>query len=178
MGSIHGFVCRQWPLLAGLISAAMLAVAHGFEQFGGLAPCVLCLRQREVYWTALTVAVVGFLLQRVSCRPWLVRTVCVALAACFAVGVGFAVYHAGAEWKWWPGPKACASTGATVSAQSMSDLLAGGRVNMPHCDEAPWVFLGLSMAGWNAVVSLGLVVVSLYAAAQRPWVAPPAPITV
>ena len=178
MKAVTGFVLRQWPLLAGLISAAMLGIAHGFETFGGLAPCVLCLRQREIYWVALAVAAIGYLLQRVNCRSWMVRAACFALAACFAVGVGVAVYHAGAEWKWWPGPQACATTGAKASAAGMSELLAGAKVTMPHCDQAAWVFLGLSMAGWNALISLGLTVVSLIAGWKRPWIAPPAPITV
>jgi disulfide bond formation protein DsbB len=177
MDAVKGFALRQWPLLALLISAAMLAIAHGFEQFGGLAPCVLCLRQREVYWVALAIAAVGFLLQRVNVRASFVRAVCIALAICFLVGVGIAAYHAGAEWKWWPGPQACASTGGRASAAAMGDLLAGARMTMPHCDEAAWVFLGLSMAGWNAVISLLLAIMSL-AAARRPWTAPPAPITV
>ena len=60
-GALRPFLAR-WPLVAALVSAAMLAIAHAFERFGGLAPCTLCLRQREVYWVALAVGLVGFAL--------------------------------------------------------------------------------------------------------------------
>ncbi|HYD43997.1 MAG TPA: disulfide bond formation protein B [Phenylobacterium sp.] len=156
-------ILARWPLFAALASAAMLAAAHAFERFGGLPPCTLCLRQREVYWVALAVGLVGFALSR---WPATRRWVAAALAAVFLVGVGVAVYHAGAEWKFWPGPAACASTGGSVSADDLMAALGGG-VKPPACDEALWVFLGLSMAGWNALISLALAALSL-AAARRP----------
>jgi disulfide bond formation protein DsbB len=156
-------ILARWPLFAALASAAMLAIAHAFERFGGLAPCTLCLRQREVYWVALAVGLVGFALAR---WPAMRRWIALALAAIFLVGCGVAVYHAGAEWKFWPGPQACASTGGAVSAGDLMAALGGG-VKPPACDEAAWVFLGLSMAGWNALISLVLAGLSL-AAARRP----------
>jgi disulfide bond formation protein DsbB len=86
-----------------------------------------------------------------------------ALALIFAAGVALAVYHAGAEWKWWPGPTACSSTGGGVDAGQMADLLGGAKIKPPACDTAAWVFLGLSMAGWNALISLKLTILSLLA---------------
>ena len=86
-----------------------------------------------------------------------------ALAAVFAFGVGLAVYHSGVEWKWWPGPTACSGGGGSVSAGQMADLLGGAKIAPPACDKAAWVFLGLSMAGWNALASLGLTALSLLA---------------
>lgn len=156
-------ILARWPLFAALASAAMLAAAHAFEKFGGLPPCTLCLRQREVYWVALAVGLAGLVVWR---WPGTRRWVALALAAIFLAGCGVAVYHAGAEWKFWPGPQACASTGGSVSA---GDLMAAlnGKVKPPACDEALWVFLGLSMAGWNALISLALAGFSL-AAARRP----------
>lgn len=156
-------ILARWPLFAALASAAMLAAAHAFENFGGLPPCTLCLRQREVYWVALAVGLIGFAAWR---WPATRRWVALALTAIFLVGVGVAAYHAGAEWKFWPGPASCASTGGSVSADDLLAALGGG-VKPPACDEALWVFLGLSMAGWNALISLGLAAFSL-AAARRP----------
>jgi disulfide bond formation protein DsbB len=173
MAQLQRLVLRQWPLCAVLASALMLAIAHGFQQFGGLQPCTLCLRQREVYWAALAIGAIGVALQRAPGRPWLVRLVCIALAVVFAVGTGVAVYHAGAEWKWWPGPKACASAGGAVSADAIAAMLGGARIAPPSCDEAAWVFLGLSMAGWNALISLVLAVLSACAACCRPWLMRP-----
>jgi disulfide bond formation protein DsbB len=142
----------------------MLAVAHAFQTFGGYAPCTLCLRQREVYWVAGTVALAGMILVRLTRgRGWRMLANG-ALALVFAAGVALAVYHAGAEWKFWPGPSTCAAGGGgPVSAGDLAGLMAGDKVRPPACDEAAWVFAGLSMAGWNALISLGLVGLSLAA---------------
>ena len=146
----------EWPLWAGLFSAAMLAGAHAFEA-AGYAPCTLCLRQREAHWAILgfaAVAVALRLLLRARMRHGLAAVV---LAVLFSVSAGVAVYHAGAEWKWWPGPTACAAGGGggALSVEDLAGVLSGEtRVKPPACDEAPWVFAGLSMAGWNAALSL------------------------
>ena len=88
-----------------------------------------------------------------------------ALGIVFLVGMGIAIRHAGAEWKWWPGPAACAANRVTVSLDDLNKALAGGRTNMPSCEDAAWRFLGLSMAGWNALFYLKLALWSGAAAA-------------
>ena len=144
---------ERWRLTALVASLAMLATAHAFETFGGLAPCALCLRAREVYWVAAGLALAGMLVTRMRAGArWR-----------WVFGVGLAVYHSGVEWKWWPGPTACSGGGGSVSAGQMADLLGGAKIAPPACDKAAWVFLGLSMAGWNALASLGLTVLSLLA---------------
>lgn len=160
-------VLDRWLFLAALASAAMLAVAHAFQTFGGLVPCELCLRQREVYWTALTLALVSLVVGRFWRAARARRIACALLALIFLFGAGLAAYHAGVEWKWWPGPTTCTGGGA-VSADAMADLLGGKKIRGPSCDKAAWVFLGLSMAGWNALASLALCVISLRAAARSP----------
>jgi disulfide bond formation protein DsbB len=140
-----------WPAAAAAVSAAMLVTAHTFQHFG-FEPCALCLRQREVYWAALAVGLVGFAVARGPYR----RVAALALGALFVTGLAVAVYHSGAEWKFWPGPATCGASISGVSAQAMSDLLGGATVRPPACDEASWRMLGLSMAGWNALVSAGL----------------------
>ena len=157
----------RWPLTAAAASAVLLAIAHAFETFGGLVPCTLCLRQREVYWVALAVGAAGFLLGKVVLPQAVRRTACVLLALIFLYGAGLAAYHAGVEWKWWPGPAACTAGGGAVSADAMADLLKGARFHGPSCDKAAWVFAGLSMAGWNALVSLGLAALSLVALRRK-----------
>ena len=157
----------RWRLCALGASAAMLAIAHAFQTFGGYAPCTLCLRQREVYWTALGLALAFMVVVRLPGGPRWRELTCWVLGLVFAVGVGVAVYHAGAEWKLWPGPTACACSGAGVSAAALEDFLAGAAVRAPACDEAPWVFASLSMAGWNALISLGLVAMSVMAALRE-----------
>ena len=158
-------ILDRWPLCALGASAAMLAIAHAFERFGGLAPCTLCLRQREVYWVAGAVALAGLVLIRLlKGRSWRMLADA-ALALVFAASVATAVYHAGAEWKLWPGPSTCAAGAAgPVSAQDLANLMRGETVKPPACDKAAWVFAGLSMAGWNALISAGLTGLSLAAA--------------
>lgn len=157
----------RWRLCAVVVAAAMLATAHAFETFGGYAPCTLCLRQREVYWTILALGGAFMVVVRMPGGPRWREATCWVLGLAFLVGAGIAVYHAGAEWKFWPGPTACASAGTGVDAGALSAFLAGEKVRPPACDEAPWVFAGLSMAGWNAVISLGLAVLSALAALRE-----------
>jgi len=165
MSSVVRPVLKFWPLAGACASAAMLAIAHGFETFGGLSPCTLCLQQREVYWAALAAGMVGFVLSYVL-RAWVARMADVLLALVFLIGAGIAIYHSGAEWKWWPGPTTC-SGGGSVSAAGLSDFLNGAKFAPPRCDQAAWRMLGLSMAGWNALISLGLACVSLIAALHK-----------
>ncbi len=159
---------RHWPLLALVTSIAMLAIAHAFETFGHLAPCTLCLEQREVYWVAIPVAaaamVAGYYTPLGRLAPYLGG----GLAIVFLIGMALAIYHAGAEWKFWPGPQTCSSTGAKVDPGDIANLLKGAKVSAPRCDEAAWRFLGLSMAGWNALISLKLAFWSGVWAFRRP----------
>jgi len=158
----------RWRLAALLLSAAMLAIAHAFQTFGGYQPCTLCLRQREVYWVAGGLALAFMVLVRMPGCARFRQLTCWILGLVFLVGFATAVYHAGAEWKFWPGPTTCSSAGAgAVSAQAMQDLLQGAKIRPPACDQIVWQFLGLSMAGWNAVASLTLVLLSAAAALRE-----------
>jgi disulfide bond formation protein DsbB len=143
-------------LLAALASGLMLAVAHAFETFGGLAPCTLCLKQREVYWAALGFGLAGAAVYRLTGSERARRGAAAVLTVIFVYGAYLAAFHAGAEWKWWPGPSTCSGAAGTVTLDSMTALLNGAKLKPPRCDEAAWVWLGLSMAGWNCLVSLGL----------------------
>jgi len=72
----------------------------------------------------------------------------------FAWGTYLAVYHAGVEWGFWPGPTACSGTGVAVSFEQLSDINAARVV---PCDKVQWTLFGLSLAGYNAIVSFGIV---------------------
>jgi disulfide bond formation protein DsbB len=164
--SIVTLALNWWPVLAFVASALMLAMAHAFETFGKMAPCHLCLKQREVYWVAGTVALIALVARR---TPWAARVrrpFDLLLAAIFLYGAGLAAFHAGVEWKWWPGPTTCTGGGAAAAGDLLA-MLKGGAVKVPQCDKAAWVFLGLSMAGWNALASLGLAIASLTAGLRK-----------
>ncbi len=169
MATLLRLVLRHWPLTALVSSALMLAIAHAFEKFGGLAPCTLCLRQREVYWAAMAVAAVALVLRRTPLNARTAALMNLALGLVFLYGAGLAAYHAGVEWKWWPGPTACASGGGggTTTTADLQAMLGGAKQSAPACDEAAWVFLGLSMAGWNVLISLKLAVLSVMAALRE-----------
>lgn len=141
----------------------MLATAHGFETFGGLAPCHLCLEQRTVYWTAIGVSLVGLVVSRTAMgarlRPWF----CVLLGLVFLAGAAIAIQQAGAEWKFWSAPEGCSGVHA-ATAGDLARLLENKPMATPRCDQAAWRMLGISMAGWNALISLGLAGFSALAA--------------
>jgi len=158
----------RWRLTSLAACAGLLAVAHGFQTFGGLAPCELCLKQREVYWVTAALALGGMIVVRLPAGARLRQATCWILALGFAAETALAAYHAGVEWKFWPGPASC--TGAAVNGVTAADLarlLNGGGAKPPACDQAAWVFGGLSMAGWNAIAALTLVVLSVAAALRE-----------
>ena len=149
-----------WRLIAIVVSLATLGAAHAFETFGGYAPCGLCLHQREVYWTALGIGVVGSVLAWKV--PKLSTPISLLLTLTFFVGMALAAYHSGVEWKWWPGPTSCTGPAGGVSGADMASLLAGAKIRPPSCDEAAWRMFGISMAGYNTLISAGLVVLGLW----------------
>jgi disulfide bond formation protein DsbB len=159
-------VAAQWPVLALVACAFMLGAAHAFESFGKLAPCLLCLKQREVYWVTGTVALITVVLTRTAWADRVRKPLILLIGLGFLYGAGLATYHAGAEWKWWPGPAACAAGGA-ASADDLVAMLKGAKIAAPSCEKAVWIFLGLSMAGWNALISLGLAATSFFAALRK-----------
>ena len=155
---------RRYLVLAAIASAAMLAAAHIFQRMG-YAPCLLCLRQREVYWIALAAAGLGLLVlhrREAGAADTLPRL----LALAFLIGAAVAAYHAGAEWKWWPAPSACVGGGPATPAD-LEALLRGEAGPIVRCDEAAWRLLGLSMAGWNVLVSLALAALGFIVAGAR-----------
>jgi disulfide bond formation protein DsbB len=158
---------RHWPWLALIAAAALLAIAHAFETFGHLAPCELCLKQRAVYWAVIGVCLVGLLTRRLIGRMDITRLINIALIVVFALEAGIAVYHAGVEWKWWPGPLSCSGGATRVDPEALRRLLSGQSMKVVSCDQPAWVFLGLSMAGWNAVAAGGLTLISAVAAFGR-----------
>lgn len=150
---------KAWPMVAIVASAFMLLAAHAFERFALLAPCPLCLRQREVYWALIAVAVTGLVLARLRQTPRFVMALNVLIGLVFIVGAVVAVYHAGVEWRWWPAPDGCAAVAPGDILNASLDNLNERQATV-SCLDAPWVMLGLSMAGWNALASIALAALS------------------
>lgn len=149
--------------LALLMSLGAILTALSFEYFGGYAPCPLCLQERYAYYfaiPALFIALILYAAGRLQPAALLFLLVSIAFVANAALGT----YHAGAEWKFWPGPDTCsgAAPAAPIKATDLLKKLEVTRVI--RCDEAPWRMFGLSFAGWNAVISILLWITALQAA--------------
>jgi disulfide bond formation protein DsbB len=140
-------------------SLAMLAGAFAFQYIGGLAPCHLCLLQR---WPHAAAVGIGLLALAV---PGRLLPLAGAAAALTTAGIG--LYHTGVERLWWAGPTSCSA--GSIAGIDVKDLLDPTIVVAPvvRCDEVAWQMLGLSMASWNGVVSLGLMLIWLLAARSR-----------
>ena len=137
-----------------------IATAWGFQIIGGYYPCKLCLEQRIPYYLSLPMASLA-LAGCVLAWPRLAVAILLVLSAgVMAYGAGLGVYQSGAEWGWWPGPSDCGST-ATGPA-SVNDLMNQLQsIRIVSCTEASWRMMGLSFAGWNAVISAFLTLVAL-----------------
>ena len=151
---------KKLVLLATLGSAALLFGAFGFQYIGGYLPCKMCLWQR---WPHAAAIVIGAAVLAGGSRALIWLGV---LAAALTAAIGF--FHAGVEWGWWPGPASCTGGGLDMGAMSGSDLLSmDAPTGLVMCDEIVWSFGGLSMAGWNAILSVGLMGIWLLAARAR-----------
>jgi disulfide bond formation protein DsbB len=148
-----------------LLAVATILTALGFEHFGGYQPCPLCLQQRWAYYAAIPLLFVALVFVA-SDRPRWAATLFFVVALAFLANAGLGAYHAGVEWKYWPGPEGCTSTQALPG--SVGDLMAGLSQGgaIARCDDSAWRFLGLSFAGWNVLVSLALFAGALKAAAS------------
>jgi disulfide bond formation protein DsbB len=146
------------------IAFATIVLAHIFERMG-YAPCPLCLQERYAYYFGVPAAVVAFFAARAE-NFVLTRIVLVLIALGFLINAVAGVYHAGVEWKWWPGPATC-SGGVAVEWGEGGVASAIEHATVVSCSEAHWRMLGLSFAGWNAVISALLAGIAAYAAAFR-----------
>lgn len=156
---------RLVPALIAVVSALALATALVAQYVFGLEPCRLCLWQRWPYAAAIALGAVGAGVPGVR---WL-RQGCVALAgAAFLVGAGLAGFHVGVESGWWQGLPGCAAPALEkgMSVEEVREVLEA-RSRVVPCDEPAWTFLGVSMAGYNLALSLGLTAATVWALAAR-----------
>lgn len=151
---------RLPTILLALASVGVLASALFFQFVLDYQPCVLCIMQRWPY-----VAVVVFSIAALVFRQWkgLGDALLVASGLALLAGSGIAAYHVGVEQHWWAGTSSCG--GGTVVANSLEALRAQVMAApVTRCDEVAWSLFGVSMAGYNVVISLGLAVFAFVAA--------------
>lgn len=162
---------RPWLLTALVLAIGGVATILGaffFEYVVGLPPCPLCLEQRIPYYVMIPTALAVAAAAAAGAPGLLVRLGLVVLAGLMVWGAWLGVYHAGAEWGFWQGPATCAQP-ATI-ARTPGDLLRQIQTGPRpvDCTVAAWRFLGLSLAGWNAVVATGLAGIALLGASRAP----------
>ena len=152
---------RLVPLLILLASLGVLGAAYSSEIWGGLRPCNLCYYQRYVYGTAAALGLVGLL---VGGRPGLRRLVVALAGLTFLTGTAIAVFHVGVEQHWWRGTAGCHAPELDMSLpidQLREAMLA---TDFVPCDEIRWSLFGLSLAGYNVLLTLALGLATLWAA--------------
>ena len=147
------------------IAASTLAGAWYFQLVLDIVPCPLCLEQRYVYYLAVPLGVL-VALAAAKHAPRAVLVVGLALLALATLGnAGLGTYHAGVEWGLWQGPTECTGPiGNFGSAGSLLDRL--NTVKVIRCDEVQWRFLGLSLAGYNVLISLLMAAIAAWGIAR------------
>ena len=152
-------------LLATLGSVALLGGAFAFQYVGGMAPCQLCLWQRWPHAAAILIGVVALT------TGWRGLAWLGVIAALVTAGIG--IFHVGVEQKWWEGLASC--TAGSIEGISTADLLDPSKdvAAVVRCDAIAWQMLGISMAGWNAILSLVLAGIWVKAARTAQAEAPP-----
>ena len=145
--SAHRWYRANW--LALLLPVALLVGAWGSQLIGGLYPCEMCHWQRWPHYAAVVLAGIGLV------QPSLRRPMVVLAALAIMLSGLIGVAHAGVEYHWWQGFTACTSTVSASGGSAADRLAAIMKAPMVRCDQAQWTLFGISLAGFNAVFSLG-----------------------
>jgi disulfide bond formation protein DsbB len=148
------YLTPRKSLLAIFAGATATIAGAWIFQFAGFDPCHLCLQQRWAYYAVIPLSLILFLLPGAFAKPGLYL-----LAIVLAGSAIFGAYHAGIEWKFWPGPETC------------SGEISGGLPDLTKtvvaCNEAALRIFGISLAGWNAVISLLLAAIAVAGARNQ-----------
>ena len=155
---LYDFAYRQATPLLLFTAIAVLGSALASQYIGGLQPCVLCIYQRWPYVAVIVLMAVALALPRPA------RAAALGLAGlALLAGAGIAGFHVGVEQGWWQGTAECGGVDANVdSVEALRAQIMGAPI--VRCDQIPWSLLGISMAGYNLLLSLALGGASLIAA--------------
>jgi disulfide bond formation protein DsbB len=142
-------------------SAATILGAWYFQYVRGLPPCPLCLEESLPYHIVIPLSLLLAIAAMVRAPRALIAVGFLAIVAAMLVSAALGAYHAGVEWLWWPGPTDCSGPISDFSVKGpLLDQLKS--IHIVRCDEAAWRFLGLSLAGYNVLVSLALAAVAAF----------------
>ncbi|WP_027573315.1 disulfide bond formation protein B [Bradyrhizobium sp. WSM1743] len=148
-------------VLVTLIATVTIAGAWFFQLVLEILPCPLCLEQRYAYYLAIPLGALTAIAARSGApRPLLLAGLAILVLATLA-NAGLGAYHSGVEWGFWKGPTDC--SGPVVNLGSAADLLSKlDTVKVVRCDEVQWRFLGLSLAGYNVLISLLMAAIAAW----------------
>ena len=144
-------------------ATAVILTALAFEHIGGYAPCPLCIMQRYAYYAAIPLAFLGLIAMSAGWRT-LGGILFLLIGLAFLVNTALAGYHAGVEWKFWPGPDTCDQAAQPLATGGAALLDALKQTSVISCAEPALRVLGLSFAGWNVITSLILSILALVTA--------------
>ena len=142
---------RYAALAIGAGSAALIATVYYFQLVLLILPCELCYWQRKPHFILIGLAALAFFAPLGRRAWWILIPMLLAALS----NVGISIFHVGVENHWWEGLTTCAApTAITTTIEEARKLIFQSTV-VP-CDKAGWVFMGISMAGWNGLISLGM----------------------
>lgn len=144
---------RLLATISFVLGLATIAGAWGSQIFGGLVPCELCLEQRMAYYWGLPVlALILIFWNRLPRAVWFIAMAIALLIFVWSTYMG--AHHAGVEYGFWPGPTACSGIGVEVKFEDLSNINAARVV---PCDAVQFELFGISLAGFNALISAAIV---------------------
>jgi len=146
---------RAAPWTALLLSGGLLCGAWFFQYVLNYSPCQMCYWQRHAHKGVLGVAALWLLLRKLGVEAAEILRWAAVIA--LLISFGLAAWHAGVEWGWVEAPKTCTAGGGQLQTSCPPEnplCFLDKSIKPPACSEAVWHFLGLSMAGWNALLSL------------------------
>lgn len=157
-------VAAAFAIFAG--SAATILGAWYFQYVLKLPPCPLCLEERMPYHIVIPLSLLLAIAAIIRAPRALIVIGFLAIIAAMLASAALGAYHAGVEWGWWPGPVDCSGpiTDFTVNGPLLKQLQS---IRVVRCDEAAWRFLGLSLAGYNVLISLALAAIAAFGLTHR-----------
>ncbi|HEY6023697.1 MAG TPA: disulfide bond formation protein B [Pseudolabrys sp.] len=156
---------RDPPLSAAaivvIVGGLTICAVYFFQYVLGYPPCPLCFEQRNAFYVSIPLAALLWLGANYGASRKVMMAGFAVIVAAMLWNTGLSIYHSGVEWKFWPGPTDC--SGPINSLGSTGNLLKSLQdIRIVRCDEAAWRFLGISLAGYDVVVSLFLAVVAAW----------------
>ena len=144
------FSYKQALLLPALASFGLLAAAFWFEIIVGLPPCNLCILQR---WPHVIIIAIGFIGHVAIKQNWMLLLIALSAISTSLIGL----YHVGVEQRWLSGPSGCSNQ---LNSDSDISSVTNSLLEMPvvKCDEITWSLMGISMAGWNSILSVSIAI--------------------